>query len=475
MEQTENTRSPAAPYHESKAKRQCACAEQRRTAKGGSYMVSERFWRRADALSAEKPDPQGALRRYQRIASGLLGAMMVSLLLAASLIRVSGAVIGAGEVAVAGKVKTISHPTGGVIAAILVKEGDRVRAGEALIRFDTEVAGVSASMTRMNLEQLLAQRARLEAERDGRSGPVFPPGLRAPEAMKSERRLFALRREALTGEQAQLAERIDQLQEQIASYEAQIAAYRQQQALIAPERAAVHSLWERKLVTINRLNELERTAVSLEGSVAALQADIAQTRARISEVRQQSTQLVQQRRSEAAALLAETEQQIAEQRQRTANASEGFDRSIIRAPASGTVDQLAYTTRGSFIPPAQPILRIVPDGPLAIEARIAPADREQLQLGQKARITFPSLNRQTTPDLSGTLRFISAERADDPRTGQAFYTARIVISPGASSKAGLELLPGMPAEIYIQTGSRSLLSFLTKPLADQFSRAFREN
>lgn len=427
-----------------------------------------------DTDSGLTPDPRQSLRHYQRIGMALLALLLLCLLLAASLVRMSGAVVGQGELVVASKVKTVTHPDGGVVAALLVKEGDSVSAGDPLIRFDSSVTQVSAAMSDMSLDQLLARRERLRAERDGLTALRFPST--ASDAIADEQRLFALRRAALSGEQAQLRERMRQREQQIASYQAQIATYRQQAALIEPERQGVRDLWERRLVTINRLNELERTAVSLQGSIAALQADIAQARAGIAEIRQQSIQLTQQYRSEAAALLAETEQRIAEQRQRAAGATDSFERSTVRAPASGIVDQLAYTTVGSVIPPAQPILRIVPQGLLEVEARIPPTEIDQLHKGQSARIGFPAFNRQTTPEIHGTLDFLSAERIDDPKTGESFYIVRIALPPAELQRLdGLTLVPGMPAEVYLETGSRSLLSYLFKPLVDQFARAFREN
>ncbi|MCF8708540.1 HlyD family type I secretion periplasmic adaptor subunit [Rhizorhapis sp. SPR117] len=435
------------------------------------------------ALPGELPDPRQSLDQHLRLGMMVVGALLLCLLAAATLVTITGAVAGAGQVAVASKVKSVAHPTGGVIAAILVQDGDRVKADAPLIRFDTRVAGVSASMSAMNLDQLLAQQARLQAERDGLSLIHFPAGLTlhadpsARQAMAGEQRLFQLRRAALSGQQAQLAERVRQLQQQIASYQAQIAANQKQSALIEPERKGVRNLWERKLVTINRLNELERTAVSLEGNVAALQADIAQTRARIAEIRQQSIQIVQDSRSQAATQLAEVEQRLADQQVRTASAGDTFDRSVVRAPADGIVDALAYTTIGGVVPPAQTILRIVPDtGPMTVEAKISPADIDQIHTGQPARIAFAAFNRQTTPQLQGVVSLISAERFDDPRTGQGYYAVRIDVPETELQRlGGLQLVPGMPAEVYIQTGGRSLLSYLTKPLQDQFARAFREN
>lgn len=436
-------------------------------------MFHDRFPPPAAAEADEDlPDPMPSLRKHVRLGLLMVGLLLACLLLASSLVQVDGAVIAGGEVSPASEVKTLSHPAGGVIAALYVTDGTRVKAGDPLIRFDTAVSGVDASASGESLEQLLAQKARLEAERDGAAEVRFPPALLAAtsEAARGEARLFALRRAAQIGEQAQLAERIGQLREQIASYEAQKDANRKQLALIAPELEGVRDLWRRKLVTINRLNELERTAVSLEGNMAALQADIAQTRARIAEIRQQAVQIGRQYRSDAGTALAETQQRIAAQKVRSANASDAFGRSILRAQAEGVVEQMVYKTVGAAVPPAEPILRIVPDrSAMTVEARISPADRDQLRPGLEARIMFPGFNRQTTPDIEGRLERISAEPVGDPRTGMAYYIARISLPA-----THLKLIPGMPAQAQIRTGDRSLLSYLTKPLRDQIGRAFRE-
>lgn len=427
----------------------------------------------ASAVIEELPDPLPSLRRYLRLGLVMLGILLGCLLLASSLIRVDGAVIAGGVVAPVAEIKTLSHPAGGVLTALYVRDGSRVKAGDPLIRFDTAVSGVEAAASGQSLAQLKAQKARLEAERDGLATLRFAPGLiaAAADAAAGEARLFTLRRAAQAGEQAQLAERITQLREQIASYQAQIGANRKQLNLIAPELAGVRDLWRRKLVTINRLNELERTAVNLEGDIAALQADIAQVRARISEIRQQAIQLGQQYQSEAATALAETEQRIAAQQARTASASDAYGRSLLRAPAGGVVDQLAYKTLGGVIPPAQPIMRIVPDGGrMAVDVDISPADRDQLRTGLPTRILFPGFNRQTTPEIEGRLERISAEAVRDTQTGASHYVARISLP-----RTALRLMPGMPAEAHIRTGERSLLSYLTKPMSDQVSRAFRED
>ncbi len=428
-------------------------------------------------------DPRIDLHRNLRLAVIALALLVFGLFGMAALVRVTGAVIASGEVSVESRVKSIAHPTGGVIAEVYVREGDRVQRGAPLMRLDTTVAGVTASTSGEGLEQLLAARARLTAERDGLGGIAYPPALTqsnsptARAAIAEENRLFALRRQARAVQQAQFAERISQSEQQIAAYQAQLAATRKQTALIAPERDSVRELWKKDLVTISRLNQLERTAAELEGSAASLSSQIAQTRARIAELRQGSAQLQQDARSQAGVELAEVVARLNEQQVRKVAAGDTVDRSVVRAPSAGVIDKLVYTTIGGVVPPAQTIMQIVPDtDELVVEAKVSPGDIDQLHIGQQADLRFTAFNQQTTPELKGTLRHVAAERTLDERTGQSFYRVRIAVDEAELKRLGaLKLVPGMPVEAYIQTGDRSLLSYITKPLRDQLNRAFREN
>jgi HlyD family secretion protein len=379
-------------------------------------------------------------------------------------------------------VKTIVHPTGGVLEQVLVHDGDRVRQGQVLMRFDTSVSGVGASQASEGLDQLLARRARLEALREGRASLVFSPELArrtdpiAIDLMARERRLFALKVSEQRGALSLLGERIKQYQEQISSYRAQIAASRREEVLIQPELEGIRRLYERKLVTITRLNQLERTAVELEGQRAALEANVAEAGARISETREQMLNIAQTARADAGTELAQVVALIADQQVRRATTSDTFARSVIRAPQEGVIDKLAYTTVGSAIPAGQPILQIVPDRDrMVIEGRIQPNDVDQLAVGQKARISFSSLNRQVTPEVIGRLAFVSAEPIEDTRTGQSYFRIRVELDRGVLARdIKVQLVPGMPVEIFVQTGTRSILSFLTKPARDQLSHAMRE-
>ncbi len=441
------------------------------------------FQSEADDLAPEPlSDSHQRLRKRTRRALALVGVLLACLLALALLLTVAGAVTAAGEISVESSVKTIVHPSGGVLTSLSVHDGDHVAEGQELLRFDTAVSSVGSSSASEGLEGLLATRARLEAERDGADAIRFPPELAGSsntgvrDLMARETRLFALRRQDRRGILSLLGERIRQFDDQISGLEAQIDAIDRQAKLIEPELAGLRTLYARQLVTLGRINQLERTAVQLEGQKGALLASISETRARASETREQMLNVDKTNRSEAATQLATVVAQLGEQQYRSASAQDAFSRSVIRAPQSGTVDKLAYATIGSAVPPNQPILQIVPDrDTLIVTARVRPADVDQLRLGQPARVTFSGLDRQTTPDVSGTLIFISADLATDQHTGQTYY--RIKVKLDAASLAGthaLALKPGMPAEVYVQTGDRSILSFIIKPMLDQIRNAFRE-
>jgi HlyD family secretion protein len=436
-----------------------------------------------DAFEPEAEERPGSdrLRRRTRLAMGLVGLLVFGFFGLAALLQIGGAVVGSGEVAVESSVKTVSHATGGVLAQVLVRDGAHVTAGQELMRLDTSVTQVGSTSASTGLEQLFARRARLQAERDGAGTVLFPPELTraaspvGQELMARERRLFDLRREQRTGMLSLLNERVRQYDQQIGSYRAQIQAVDSQATLIEPELEGLRKLYARQLVTLARINELERTAVQLKGSKAALSSNIAEARARISETREQMLNVDKSTRSDAATELAEVVAQLNDQQVRFASAADSFTRSVIRAPQSGTVDKIAYTTVGSAIPPAQPILQIVPDRDmLMVEARVRPQDIDQLRIGQEARVTFSGLDRQTTPDIAGKLTFVSADLSQDQHTGQSFYRIKVQLDAAKMKTARIILKAGMPAEVFVQTGDRSMLSFLVKPLMDQLRHAFRE-
>jgi HlyD family secretion protein len=309
---------------------------------------------------------------------------------------------------------------------------------------------------------------------------VSPPQLArattssARRAIDDERRLFAIRR----SEQAQLAAQLDsrtiQLNDEIDGYQAQIQALQKQRVLIEPERQSVQELWDKQLVTISRVNQLERTAADLEGNIAALQAQIASTRARITETQEQAIQLRESRRAEAGQELAQVNTALNQQQQRNVAAFDQQDRSEIRAPYSGTVEKIAFAAIGDVVRPAEPIMEIVPDADqMVVEALVAPEDIDQVRAGQNAVVRFTSFNMAATPEIEGRVTYVAADTSENPEAQQSFFMVRIEVDQQDLARESLQLRSGMPAEVHIQTGNRSLLSYVFKPFRDQLARAFR--
>ncbi|WP_054106241.1 HlyD family type I secretion periplasmic adaptor subunit [Novosphingobium sp. AAP83] len=421
---------------------------------------------------------KGRIRTSFIAIGGLLGVLLIM----SQFVQVTGAVMAQGALAVESQVKSITHANGGVLSQVLVRDGTKVRKGDILMRLDSSVSEVSANLSGASVEELRARRARLEAEVSDRASIQFPEDLlnsnmpAAKEAIERERRLLAIRRSERASQVNLLGERIRQAQSEIVSTQKQISAIRQQETLIGPELSGLRDLYGEKLVTINRLNEIERTAISLSGEAAALEARVAQIYARISEIRQQMLSVQQGARAEAGGELAQVIEASNVGEVRQADAKSAYERSVIRAPQDGIVYALAFSTPGSAIPAGQQILQIVPDGDdLVIDGRVSPADIDQLSVGQTGRVRFSAFSAQQTPEALARLSFVAPERTYDEASGMSFYKVKLVFERKKfEQESGLRLAVGMPAEVFITTGDRSLLSYLIKPFIDQFERAFRD-
>lgn len=428
-------------------------------------------------------DPQSSIRRSLRTALIVLGVLVVGVGGLAATTGVSGAVMGQGQVAVASDVKKIQHPTGGVVADIRVKDGSHVRAGDVLLALDPTIASANANIVGNAVDELAAREARLQAERDSRA-LRWPPEILARRtdpsvaaAMKDETRLYQLRQAARDGQKAQLHERIAQLKLEIDGFEGQAAAKQQEIGLIQQELNGVRKLYAQSLVTLSRLNALERTAVELNADVAQLQSSVAEAKGKIAEIQLQIIQVDQDARTDAGNQLNDAESKLAELRQRKVAADEEYSRILIRSPEDGIVDKLAVHTAGAVIAPGQEILDIVPDQErLQVETKIRTSDVDKVKPGQTAMLRFSAFNLRSTPELKGRVAQISADVHTEERTGAAYYVVRIDIPPAQIARlGGLKLVSGMPVESFIQTERRSMLSYLLKPMTDQFKRAFRES
>jgi HlyD family secretion protein len=422
------------------------------------------------------------------IGLNLLGGLAAVALLAggvgglAATTELRGAVIAPGTMVVDSNVKKVQHPTGGVVGELRVRDGDRVKSGDIVVRLDETITRANLAIVVKSLNEMHARLARLEAERDDSAAVQFPAELLArsadPEVKRvidGERNLFQLRRKASIGQKQQLRERIQQLREEIQGITGQVAARKREIELIGEELVGVRDLWRKNLVQIQRVTALERDAARLEGARGQLIAATAQSKGRISEIELQIIQIDQDLHSEVAKELREVQAKIAELVERKVTAEDQLKRIDIRAPQDGLVHQLAVHTVGGVITPGETMMLIVPEADnLTVEAKLNPQDIDQVQPGQKAVLRFSTFNQRTTPELNGMVIRVSADLTTDKQTGVSYYTVRISIPEAEVARlGGLKLLPGMPLEAFIQTGDRTVLSYLMKPMTDQIARSFR--
>jgi len=426
-----------------------------------------------------------SIQRYMVAGMGMVGFVTFVIGGWAATSELSGAVIGQGVVVVDSNVKKVQHPTGGIVRELRVREGDRVKAGDILVRLDETQTLANATIITKSFDELLARQSRLETERDNVDQVVFPkilierardPNSEAARAIAAEGSLFDLRQQARNGQKAQLRERIAQLQEEIKGYLGQASAKQKEADFIHQELEGVRTLWQKNLVPITRVTALERDSARLEGERSQLSGMTAQAKGKIAEIELQIIQVEQDLRTEVGKDLIEARSKISELAERKTAAVDQLDRIDIRAPQSGRVHQLSVHTVGGVIAPGEQIMLIVPDADaLAVEAKIAPRDIDQVYVGQTASMRFAAFNQKTTPEIEGEVGMVSADLTQDQRTGTSYYTARVSPKPEELARLGTaKLLPGMPVDVFIQTPSRTALSYLIKPLRDQADRAFKE-
>jgi HlyD family secretion protein len=440
-----------------------------------------------------KPQPdkasEAASDTTQSITRHMLAGLAIVIVLAvgvggwAGTMTLSGALIAQGSVVVDTNSKKIQHPTGGIIGELNVRDGDRVKQGDVLVRLDDTVTRANLAIVTKGLDELYARKARLESERDGRIAIKFSPELLArssePEVaaiLDGEHKLFDLRRNARVGQKEQLRQRVDQLKEEITGLKAQRVSKEKEMQLINREKDGVYDLWKQKLVPLTKLTELERSAVRLEGEAGQLVAQTAQAGGKVSETELQILQIDRDLSSEVAKETREIDAKIGEFVERKVTAEDQLKRVDIRAPQDGMVFQSTVHTVGGVITAGDAIMLVVPDADnLTVEARVNPQDIDQVRAGQTALLRLSAFNQRTTPEILGTVTRVSADTTTDQRTGQTYYLVRIAMPADEVAKLGeVKIVPGMPVEAFVQTGERTMISYLVKPLHDQLMRTFRE-
>ncbi|OIQ29212.1 MAG: RTX toxin [Alphaproteobacteria bacterium MedPE-SWcel] len=421
----------------------------------------------------------------------LFGALGIGILLGgfgtwAVFSSIAGAVVASGQIEVDRNRQVVQHIDGGVVADILVDEGDLVVKGQTLLRLDEADLRSELTITEGQLFETMARRGRLEAERDEAGDIEFDAQLKElaierPEVedlVQGQERLFRARRASVEREVEQLEKRAAQIDDQIIGIIAQQSATREQLLLIDEELSNQQSLLDRGLAQASVVLNLRRNKANLQGTLGELVASEAQARGRITELEIETLKLGTQRREDAITRLRDLRYQELELVETRRSLLDRLERLDITAPVSGIVYGMTVRTPRSVIRAADPVLFLVPqDRPLVIAARVAPTDIDQIHVGQAVSIRLPALDQRQTPELFGTVTLFSADAFQDEASGQSYYRAEIKLDPGEMNRlpAGTVLIPGMPVESYIRTADRTPLAYLVKPLADYFVKAFREN
>jgi membrane fusion protein, epimerase transport system len=392
------------------------------------------------------------------------------------------AVVAPGIVSVDSNVRTVQHLEGGIIKDILVREGDRVEAGQILIRLQNTLSGSERNEILGQYFEARATEARLEAERDGRDSVVLPPNLREKvgddalaAAIAGQISIFENRR-ALLNDRLTILERTKAgLEIEIEGFQGQIRASQRRLELIEEELRDAAKLFEQQLTLKSRILLLEGDKAELEGIISQNRAEIGAAQERSQQAEMQMAELRATMATEVVEQLRETRARAYELHQRLTAAEDRMQRTEIRSPIPGVVTGLDVHTIGGVIAAGQPLLDVVPvNDKLVIQASVDPLDIDQVEVGLPTTVWLSAINRRNHSAIEGVVTTVSANRLVEPQTGRAYYLARIELDMEDVKRSAVALQPGMSAEVMIRTGVRTTWDYLTAPIARSFSRGLRE-
>ncbi len=389
-----------------------------------------------------------------------------------------------GQIAVSGNRQAVQHREGGVVSALLVAEGDTVRRGQVLMQLSSGELKATERGVASQVYALIAQRARLTAERDRLGSIPTPPefanlapedSVLARESLHIQQLQFGARRTGRSTETGVLGQRVAQLNEQIAGYEGQIVANVEQQRLIQEELAGMRSLAEQGYAPLTRVRALERTAAQLDGELGSLRAQIARSREAVGETRLQVSGVSTKMNEDVADQLRLIDVQLNELRPRMVELRAQIARNEVRAPASGEVVGLTIFTQGGVIAPGQTLMEIVPrDASQVIVAQISPTDVDNLRVGLDTEVKFPGLRERNPPIIRGRVTRISADSFTVEQSGATYFRAEIVVPASELAKMGRgaeTLRPGAPVEVVVLLRKRTALTYLLEPLTNNLWRS----
>lgn len=399
----------------------------------------------------------------------------------ATVAPIEGAAHAPGSVTVRSNRQLVQHLEGGIVKEIVARNGDRVRAGDALLILDDTQPLAQLEITNLQYMAMRAMEARLIAERDGLEQIVFPADLlavaqNAQSEISSQTQVFLTRKAALDGSVEVLEQRIGQLQSRLGGLRALQQSKQDLADSFAEELRDVESLLVEGFADKNRVRELERNAAQLRGEAAELTASISSTDIEIGETRLQILQQEREFQNEVANQLAEVQTGLKDANERLTALRSIVERTTITSPVDGIVNGMQVHTVGGVVPPGQPLADIVPQNEeLIVEARVSPMDIDRVAIGQEAMVRFSSFS-SSVPNIFGSVINVSADALTDPNTGMSYYSARVEVTPeGLRDLGNLTLIPGMPADVFITTGSRTLLQYMMKPISSAMARSFIED
>ncbi len=434
------------------------------------------------ALPVRPASRDAFLRQYLVIGWGIVALVFGGLIAWSVFAPFEGAVLAPGQVAVQSNQQSVQHLEGGIVRDIFVREGDEVAAGERLISLERAATDSSLQSLEARLVGLLQTEARLVAERDGAARPLLRPGFEdiasrsdVREGLASQQALIEARLDNRGTQARILRQRIEQLNTRIDGMTSEITSKDDQIALVQDEIQRFETLMERGQTVITRVLALKRDRSRLQGERDALTSDIAATRVQIGEARSEIARLEQDYREGVLTELRDIQSEIGELSEQRNGLLDRSGRLDITAPRAGRVIGIRAHTIGGVINPSEPIMYIVPeDDRLVARVRINPADIDKITPGQPATLRFSAFSQRDTPNFIGSVTTVSADALVDEATGLSYYQATVALPDAALNDADFRLVPGMPVEVMLRTESRSVLSYLVKPLTDSLSRTFRE-
>ena len=449
-------------------------------------LVGRRTWRRRAS-----EDPVRGSLPLARVVRGpkVMGYAAILLFFGgfgawAAIAPLASAAIAPAVVSPDGNRKTIQHLEGGIVREIDVREGDRVKAGQTLLTLEDVGARAEFEELRERFVHLMTQEARLLAEQAGADGVApppapdgFDPALFEP-ALAVERHLFESRRATLKGREQVFGQRVQELEAKIDGMREAIAAQDQQLALIGQEIAGVQTLYDKGLMPLPRLLALKRAQADVRATRATNRASIASDEESIGETRLELLTTREQWQEKVAEELSQVRTDLAGVRSQLPSRADVLTRTVVTAPLAGTVMNVRVTTQTGVVKPGEPLLDLVPNDPrLVIDARVKPDDMDIVRAGQRARVLFTAYGQRNLPEIFGRLRSISADRMTDERTGEPYFLAKVEVAPAELKRLApeIELTPGMPADVMILTGERTMLDYLVRPFIESVTKSFREN